>query len=87
LDYRSYQLLGQAEATELLRQTPFQASDIRAPSLPEERCPPHLGGLSWSHLFSWIPLRLGVIDHQQNTRDRRENLRCRRYHRKHPENS
>jgi predicted nucleic acid-binding Zn-ribbon protein len=27
--------------------------------------------------------RPGVIDHQQNTRDGRENLRCRRYHRKH----
>ena len=27
--------------------------------------------------------RSGVIEHQQNTRDGRENLRCRRYHRKH----
>jgi hypothetical protein len=31
--------------------------------------------------------RLGVIEaskhHQQNARDRKENLRCRRYHRKH----
>jgi hypothetical protein len=30
--------------------------------------------------------RSGVIDHshhQQNTRDRRENLRCRKYHKKH----
>jgi hypothetical protein len=25
--------------------------------------------------------------HQQNTRDRRENVRCRRYHRKHGNNS
>jgi hypothetical protein len=25
----------------------------------------------------------GAIDNQQNTRDRRENLRCRGYHRKH----
>ena len=29
-----------AEATQLLGQTPFQAPDIWAPSLPEERCPP-----------------------------------------------
>jgi hypothetical protein len=27
--------------------------------------------------------RSGVKHHQQNTRDRRENLRCRRYHREH----
>ena len=27
--------------------------------------------------------RSGVINHQQNIRDRRENLRCTRYHRKH----
>jgi hypothetical protein len=27
--------------------------------------------------------RSGCKCHQQNTRDRRENLRCRRYHRKH----
>ena len=27
--------------------------------------------------------RSGVKHHQQNTRDRRENLRCRRYHSKH----
>jgi hypothetical protein len=44
--------------TELLRQTKFQAPDILAPSLPEERCPPRLGGLShsiWgSHLGSLI---------------------------------
>ena len=32
------QLLRQAEMTELLGQTPFQAPDIRAPSPPEERC-------------------------------------------------
>jgi hypothetical protein len=46
---------------QLLRQTPFQAPDIQAPSLPEERCLPHLGGLclsTWgSHLGSQIPLR------------------------------
>ena len=35
------QLLGQAEATKLLRQTLFQAPDIQASSLPEER---HLPG-------------------------------------------
>jgi hypothetical protein len=29
-----------AEATQLLGQNPFQAPDIRAPSLPEERCLP-----------------------------------------------
>ena len=34
------QLLGQEEATQLLGQTPFGATDIRAPSLPEERWPP-----------------------------------------------
>ena len=34
------QLLGQAEVTQLLGQTPFQAPDIQAPSLPEERWPP-----------------------------------------------
>jgi hypothetical protein len=28
-----------AEVTQLLGQTPFQAPDIWAPSLPEERCP------------------------------------------------
>ena len=47
---------------QLLRQTPFWAPDIRAPSLPEERCPPHPGGLCWStwgsHLGSRIPPRL-----------------------------
>jgi hypothetical protein len=46
----------------LLRQIPFWASDIRAPSLPEERCPPCLGGLcqsTWgNNLGFWIPLRL-----------------------------
>ena len=56
------QILGQAEATQLLGHTPFWASDIRAPSLPEERCPSHLGGLcrsTWgSHLVSQIPQRL-----------------------------
>jgi hypothetical protein len=31
------ELLEQAEATQLLGQTSFQAPDIRAPSLPEER--------------------------------------------------
>jgi hypothetical protein len=30
-----------------------------------------------------IGKRSGVIDHQQNTRDRKENLRCRICHRKH----
>jgi hypothetical protein len=47
---------------QLLRQTPFRAPDIQAPSLPEERCPPCPGELCqstwWSHLGSWIPLRL-----------------------------
>ena len=56
------QLLGQAEATQLLEQTLFQAPDIWAPSLPEDRCPPHLGGPCWStwgsHLGSRILQRL-----------------------------
>ena len=39
-DCRSYTTLGQAEATQLLGQSLFQAPDIRAPSLPEERCLP-----------------------------------------------
>jgi hypothetical protein len=56
------QLLGQAEVTQLLGQTPFRAPNIRAPSLPEERCLPLTGGLcqsTWmSHLGSWIPQRL-----------------------------
>ena len=47
---------------QLLRQTLFRAPDIWAPYLPEERCPPHQGGLCWStwghHLGSQIPLRL-----------------------------
>ena len=47
---------------QLLRQTPFQAPDIRAPSLPEERCPPGPGGycqsICWRHLGSWILPRL-----------------------------
>jgi hypothetical protein len=47
---------------QLLRQTPFWAPDIRAPSLPEERCPQSPGKFcqrTWrSHLGSWIPLRL-----------------------------
>ena len=47
---------------QLLRQTLFQAPEIQAPSLPEERCPPCPGGLcrsTWSsHLGSRIPLRL-----------------------------
>jgi hypothetical protein len=34
------QFLGQAEATQLLGQTPFQAPDIWAPSPREGRCPP-----------------------------------------------
>jgi hypothetical protein len=33
-------LLGQAEVTQLLGQTPFQAPEIQIPSLPEERCLP-----------------------------------------------
>ena len=47
------ELLEQAEATQLLGQTSFQAPDIRAPSLPEERylpgkvLPEHLGEPSW----------------------------------------
>jgi hypothetical protein len=39
------QLLGLAEATQLLAQTPFPAPDIQAPSLPEERYLPCPGGL------------------------------------------
>ena len=54
--------MGQAAATQLLRQTPFWAPDIRAPSLPEERCLPHPGGLyrsTWeSHFGSRIPQRV-----------------------------
>ena len=34
------ELLGQAEVTQLLGQTPFQAPDIQAPTSPEERCLP-----------------------------------------------
>jgi hypothetical protein len=34
------QIMGQAEATQLLGQTPFQTPDIQAPSPPEERCLP-----------------------------------------------
>ena len=56
------QLLGKAEGTQLLGQTPFRAPDIQAPSLTEERCLSRLGGLcqsTWgSHLGSWIPQRL-----------------------------
>ena len=56
------QLLGQAEATQLLGQTMFRAPDIQAPSLPKERCPLRLGRLcqsTWgSHLWSWISQRL-----------------------------
>jgi hypothetical protein len=37
------ELLGQAEAIQLLGQTPFRAPDIRAPSLPEQRCQPDRG--------------------------------------------
>ena len=51
--------LGQAGATELLRQPPFQAPDIQAPSRPEDRCPPGLGALCLSissrHLGSRTP--------------------------------
>jgi hypothetical protein len=47
---------------QLMKQTPFRAPDIWTPSLPEERCPPHPGGLCrstcGSHLGSQIPLRL-----------------------------
>jgi hypothetical protein len=44
VDYRGWQLLGQARATELLGQRHFRATDIRPPSCPEDRCPPSLGG-------------------------------------------
>lgn len=47
---------------ELLGQNPFRTKDIWAPSLPEERCPPDLGGLclsTWGkHLGSRTPQRL-----------------------------
>jgi hypothetical protein len=47
---------------QLLRQISFWVSDIRAPSLPEERCPPCPGGFcqsAWgNHLGFLIPLRL-----------------------------
>ena len=47
---------------QLLRKTPFQAPDIWAPSLPEERWPSGPGGhclsIFGSHLGSKIPLRL-----------------------------
>ena len=56
------QLLGQAEATQLLGETLFWAPDIWAPSPPEERCLSHPGGLCWStwgsHPGSQIPRRL-----------------------------
>jgi hypothetical protein len=44
VDCRSEQFLGQAGATELLRQSLFQAPDILAPFLQEERYLPCLGG-------------------------------------------
>ena len=37
---------GTGGATEPLRQHPFQAADSRAPSRPEDRCPPGSEGLS-----------------------------------------
>jgi hypothetical protein len=56
VEYRSEELLGQAEVTQLLKQMPFQAPDIQALSLQEERCLLCLGGLChniWgSHLGS-----------------------------------
>jgi hypothetical protein len=62
VDCRGWQLLGQAEATQLLGQTLFQAPDIQAPSLPEEGCPPLQGGFyrsTWgSHFGSQISQRL-----------------------------
>ena len=48
VDCRGQQHLGQAEATELPRQTAFWAPGIQAPSLPEERCLPCPGGLCHS---------------------------------------
>ena len=52
----------ETEATELLRQAPFQAPDIQAPSLPEERCPPgprgHCLSICQKHLGSQILPRL-----------------------------
>jgi hypothetical protein len=63
------------EATQLLKQMPFQAPDIWTPSLPEGRCPPCLGGLCRSiwgnHLGSRIPQRLVCTgesaDYRSNT--------------------
>ena len=59
--HRSWQLLGQVGATELLRQRPFQAPDIRSPARPEYSCSPGPGGF-WlgnrgSHLGSGNPLK------------------------------
>jgi hypothetical protein len=62
VDYRSWQFLGQAGATELLRQPYFRTPDILAPSLWEERCLPSLGGNCQSicrrHLCSRTPQKL-----------------------------
>ena len=55
---------GTGGSTETLRQHPWQASDSRPPSGPEDRCPPGLGGgLSLSssgrHLGSGTQQNLG----------------------------
>ena len=42
-----------------------------------------MSGCLWSFLPMPIMIALYYKHHQQNTRDRRENLRCRRYHRRH----
>ena len=48
-------LLGQAEETQLLGQTPFQAPEIWAPSLPEERYPPRRALLEQVGEPYWVP--------------------------------
>jgi hypothetical protein len=57
---------------ELLRQSSFRAPDIRAPFLPEKRCPPCPGGLyhsTWGrHLGSKIPPRLVCTGESVNYR-------------------
>jgi hypothetical protein len=49
------QLLGQAEATQLLGQSPLQAPDLQATFLPEESCPPRRALPEQVREPSWVP--------------------------------
>jgi hypothetical protein len=68
--HRSGQLLGQAGATEPLRQHTFQAADSRPLSRPEDRCPPGSEALclrsSGLHLGSGTQPNLGTYSAQVN---------------------